>query len=177
LGESGWKYPTVTGRASYRPNPMWDLGLSASAGTYLRESAAPTVAPGHGLGDYRQTVVGGDVAFAWHHFQLWAELMAARFAIPDVGPADAVACYVEAKYKLTPQLAGAVRWGRQWYGTVDDPDSGPVRWGRNAWRLDFAATWRHSYNAQTKVQYTVHHEELAADSLAGLLAAQFTLSF
>src|SRR6185436_10163079 len=31
--------PTYSARVSYRPNQMWDLGVSASVGSYLREMA------------------------------------------------------------------------------------------------------------------------------------------
>jgi len=36
------------------------IGVSASAGSYLRPSATRTLAPGHGRGDYRQLVLGQD---------------------------------------------------------------------------------------------------------------------
>ena len=80
-----WAHPTVNGRLGWRPNPTWDFGLSASVGSYLRPFAGPTVAPGQGLGDYRQIVVGHDASFAWHHLQIWAEIYAARFEVPPSG--------------------------------------------------------------------------------------------
>jgi len=68
-----WQHPTVSGRLGWRPDEMWSFGFSASSGPYLRETAAPTLPSDHGLGDYRETVLAQDVAFAWHHLQFWAE--------------------------------------------------------------------------------------------------------
>ena len=40
-----WDHPTLTGRLGWRPNVMWNLGVSASGGSYLRPSAAPSLRP------------------------------------------------------------------------------------------------------------------------------------
>ncbi|HET7536980.1 MAG TPA: hypothetical protein VFJ90_11030, partial [Candidatus Didemnitutus sp.] len=42
-----WAHPTFSGRVGWRPNAMWNVGLSGSTGTYLDPSATPTLAPGH----------------------------------------------------------------------------------------------------------------------------------
>jgi hypothetical protein len=107
LAEKWWTYPSVAARLAYLPNAMWTLGFSASTGSYLRPSAVRTLAPGFGRGDYREILFGQDVGFAWHHWQVWAELYATRFEFPRVGDADLVAGYVEAKYKFTPQFFGS----------------------------------------------------------------------
>ena len=44
LTQIGFDYPTVSGRLGFRPNPMWNFGVSASDGAYLRPEAAPTCA-------------------------------------------------------------------------------------------------------------------------------------
>ncbi|MSU63324.1 MAG: hypothetical protein EXS31_13165 [Pedosphaera sp.] len=108
----GFDHPTFTGRVGFRPNPMWNLGFSASSGPYFRPEARPTLPSGRGIGDYREHVLGQDIRFAWHHWQLWAEVYEARFDVPHVGNADTVAYYLEAKYKFTPQLFSALRWNQ-----------------------------------------------------------------
>jgi hypothetical protein len=50
----------------------------------------------------------------------WAEFYEARFEVPNVGDADTFAYYVEAKYKFTPQLFGAVRWNQQLFNTINN---------------------------------------------------------
>lgn len=172
-----WRHPTLAARLGYRPNAMWNLGVSVSRGTYLEEAATPTLAPGTRLGDYRQEVIAHDVAFAWHHLQLWAELFAVRFTIPRVGDAELASYYVEAKYKFTPQFAGAARWNEQLYGRMTDVGGGRVRWGANVRRLDVGPLYRLSAHAQLKIQYSVQHQEGEAREFGHVLAAQLTVRF
>jgi hypothetical protein len=172
-----WTYPAAAARLGYLPNAMWNLGLSATTGTYLRPSAGPSLAAGFGRGDYRQEVLGADVAFAWRHWQVWAEIFRSRFAIPRIGDADTLAGYVEAKYKFTPQLFGAVRWNRQVFGTLSDGPRGLVHWGRDAWRVDVAPGYRLTPHVQLKLQYTLQHEAGAAPARAETVSTQFTVRF
>jgi predicted porin len=155
---------------------MWTVGLSASTGSYLRPFAEPTLARGHTLGDYRQTVVAGDAGFAWHHWQAWAEIYAARFAIPTVGNADTTAYYAELKYKFTPQFFGAVRWNQQFFADIPDR-LGPTTWGRDTWRIDFAPGYRFTPHTQLKLQYSLTRERGGPDDVTSTAAAQFTLRF
>jgi hypothetical protein len=172
-----WRDPTVSGRLGFRPTEMWNLGFSASAGTYLRPLAEPTLPPGRRLADYRETVLGQDVGFAWHQVQLWAEIYEARFAIPQVGNADTTAYYVEAKYKVTPQFFGAVRWNQQVFGTIADNAGVSTRWGRNVWRVDLGPVYRFTPHTQFKLQYSVQHESGNVAEYTHLVAGQFTVRF
>lgn len=172
-----WTYPAVAARLGYLPNAMWNLGLSATTGTYLRPSAGPTLAAGFGRGDYRQEVLGADVAFAWHHWQVWAEAFRSRYTIPRVGDADLLAGYLEAKYKFTPRFFGAVRWNRQVHGTLADGPRGPVHWGRDLWRIDVAPGYRLTPHAQLKFQYTLQNEAGARPARAETFSTQFTVRF
>lgn len=175
--EAEWRHPTVGGRLGWRPNVMWNFGLSASRGSYLQPEGSFSLPPGRGIGDYRQTVLGHDVSFAWHHFQFWAEVYAARFEIPQVGDADTVAYYLEAKYKFTPQFFGAVRWNQQVFSHLDDRTGRSLPWGRDVWRLDVAPGYRLSAHAQVKLQFSLRHENNASRALTHAIATQFTLRF
>jgi hypothetical protein len=169
-------HPTYTARIGYRPNQMWNVGWSASTGSYLRESAGRSVATGFSRGDYRQTVLAQDVSFAWHHLQLWAEVYASRFEIPNVGDADTVAYYVEAKYKFTPRWFGALRWNEQLFERI--PDRGArTRWGHNVWRVDIAPGFRFTPHTQLKFQYSLQHGDSGTRDFTRTLATQFTLRF
>lgn len=170
--EVQWQHPTVSGRLGFRPSPMWNFGVSASAGTYLRPDAADTVARGHRLGDYRQIVLGQDVGFAWHHWQVWAEFYEARFEIPTIGNADTFAWYVEAKYKFTPRLFGALRWNQQLFNRIDGE-----RWGRELWRIDGALGYRPTAHTQLKLQYSLQHDDEIPGDPGHTVAAQFTVRF
>lgn len=172
-----WQNPTVTARLGWRPDERWNLGFSASRGSYLRAEAAPALAPGSSLADYRQTVLGQDVSFAWHHLQIWAECYEARFEIPRVGNADTLAYYVEAKYKFTPQFFGAARWNEQLFSRITDSAGERVRWGRNLWRIDLAGGYRSSTHTQWKVQYSLERGRVPGRDFTHLLATQFVVRF
>jgi hypothetical protein len=173
----GFEHPTFSGRVGFRPNPMWNLGLSASTGPYFRPEAGPTLPGGRGIGDYRENVLGQDLRFAWHHWQLWAEVYEVRFEVPRVGNADTVAYYLEAKYKFTPQFFGALRWNQQLFGTVPDGLGGRAPWGHDLWRIDTALGYRFTAQTQLKLQYSLLHEASGPRDFGNLIAAQFTLRF
>jgi hypothetical protein len=137
----GFDHPTFNTRVGFRPNEVWNLGLSASAGPYLLSEAAPSLPAGRGIGDYRELVLAQDLSFAWHHLQLWAEFYEARFEVPRIGNADTLAYYLEAKYKITPQLFGALRWNQQLFGTIRHEDH-RAKWGNDIWRIDAALGYR-----------------------------------
>ena len=172
-----WRRPTFSARLGYRPNQSWNAGVSGSIGTYLNSAASGSTAAGHSLSDYRQIMLGQDVSFAWHHWELAAEVFEARFAIPGVGDADSLAYYLSAKYKFTPQLFGALRWNQHVFGTLPDGAGGSDKWGGDIWRTDAALGYRFNAHTQLKVQYSI--ERRAAD-IAGFghtFAAQFTIRF
>ena len=173
----GFQHPTLSGRLGFRPNEMWNLGVSASDGPYYLAEAQRSLPLGHSLGDYRELVLGQDLSFAWHHFQLWAECYEVRFDVPRVGNADTLAYYLEAKYKFTPQLFGAVRWNQQLFANVPDGLGGAASWGRNLWRIDTALGYRFTAHLQGKVQYSLQCENSGASDFGHLVAAQFTVRF
>jgi hypothetical protein len=177
-GRVRWSHPTVSTRVAFRPDARWDFGLSASTGPYLRASATPTLAAGHGRADYRETVLAADLSFAWHHWQLWAEVFTARFAVPRIGNADTTAYYAETKYKFTPRLSGALRWNQLLFATIPDGRGGRAAWGREGWRIDAAPAWRFTAHTQFKLQYSLIHDPVPGQSAtAHLGAAQLTVRF
>src|SRR5213080_2120821 len=175
--ESGFEPPTFSTRVGYRPNEAWNFGFSGSEGPYFRREAEPTLPPGRDIGDYREFVLGQDISFAWHHLQLWAEVYEARFEVPNVGDADTLAYYVEAKYKFTPQFFGALRWNQQLFNTISNGFGGNEHWSPDLERIDAAVTYRFTPHAQLKLQYSFQHETTAPGQDNHLLATQFTLRF
>ncbi len=177
-GDSGWEFPTFSGRLGFRPNPAWDVGVSASQGSYLTQAAAEELPAGANRDDFTQMLVGADASFAWRHLQVWAEAFHSRFGIPGVGDADVLGYYVEARVKVTPVLALAARWNQQAWGALDDSrNGGRVRWGRDLWRLDLAPTYRLSAYSQVKLQCSLSHEARRNDPWNLLWATQVTTRF
>src|SRR3984893_9206445 len=172
-----FEHPSLNARFGFRPNQMWNFGLSVSDGVYLRPEAEPTLPPGRDIGDYRELVLGQDVSFAWHHLQLWAEFYEARFEVPRVGDADTFAYYFEAKYKFTPQFFGALRWNQQLFDNVNNGTGGRVRWSEDLGRIDIAAGYRFTPHTQLKLQYNFQQETTGPRNDNHMLAAQFTVRF
>src|SRR6059036_1290046 len=175
--ETGFDHPTFSGRVGFRPNQIWNFGLSASDGPYFRPEAEQTLPPGRGIGDYREFVLGQDASFAWHHLQLWAEFYEARFEVPRVGDADTFAYYFEAKYKFTPQLFGALRWNQQLFSSISEGAGGQVRWSEDLWRIDAAAGYRLTSHIQLKLQYSFQQETSGSRDDNHLVATQLTVRF
>jgi len=172
-----WQEPTFSGRIGYRPDEMWTLGFSASEGPYLVPGAGAFLPAGEMLDQYRETVLGQDIGFAWHHLQLWAEVFEASFRIPRVGNANTQAYYIEAKYKFTPQFFGALRWNQELFSTIPTATGPGAEWSRNAWRVDIGPGYRFTAHTQMKLQYSVEYEQAASGNWGNLLAVQFTTRF
>jgi hypothetical protein len=177
ITENGFENPTFSGRVGLRPNEAWNFGFSASEGPYFRREAEPMLPPGHNIGDYREFVLGQDASFAWHHLQIWTEFYEARFQVPNVGDADTFAYYIEAKYKFTPQLFGAIRWNQQLFTTINNGYGFQEHWSPDLERIDVAATYRFTTHTQLKLQYSFQHETTAPYQDNHLLATQFTVRF
>ncbi len=172
-----WQNPTFSGRLGYVPNEMWSIGFSASAGPYLQPEAQATLPAGLGLDRFVEVVLAQDASFAWHHVQVWAEAYEARFEIPGVGNADTQAYYVEAKYKFTPQLFGALRWNQQFFSPMALPGGGSAAWSRNVTRVDAGPGFRFTPHTQLKLQCSLEHQDADIGAWSQLVAVQFTTRF
>jgi hypothetical protein len=173
----GFDHPTISARLGYRPDLAWKFGVSASEGAYFTDAVGSDLPSGTGINDYRQKVLAQDVSFAWRHWQFWAELYEARFEVPYIGNADTLGYYLEAKYKFTPQLFGALRWNQMFFGDIPNGRGGKQPWGHDTWQLDSAVTYRLTPHMQMKLQYSLQHQAEVAKAYTHLLAAQFTVRF
>lgn len=173
----GWENPTVSARLGFRPGTPWNFGVSFSEGAYLRPSAKSSLPPGTGLGDFKQYTFGSDASYAWHHWQLWGEIFLSRFEVPRVGDADALAYYVEAKYKFTPRVFGALRWNQQFFGDVKNALGANEPWDNDVWRIDTVLGYRLDRHLQAKLQYSYSHQKGPLQQGEQLVAAQVTVKF
>jgi hypothetical protein len=173
LTEVGLDNPTFSGRVGFRPNEMWNFGVSASDGAYFRPEAERTLPSGRDLDDYRELLLGQDASFAWHHLQVWAEFYEARFQVPRVGDADTFAYYLEAKYQFAPQFFGALRWNQQLFSTVGNGK----RWSPDLGRIDIAGGYRLAARTQLKLQYSFYQQTSGPGNDNHLIAAQLTVRF
>ena len=151
--------------------------MSAGEGVYFRPEAEQTLPRGRDIDDYREFLIGQDVSFAMHHLQIWAEFYEARFEVPRVGDANTFAYYLEAKYKLTPQLFAALRWNQQIFSKVDNGMGGTLRWSQDLAKIDIAAGYRFNSYMQLKMQYSFQQETTGPEDHNHIFAAQFTVRF
>jgi hypothetical protein len=177
LNSSLWDYPTVSGRVGFRPSAPWNHGLSFSLGPYLERDAQADLPPGRSISDYRQITLDYDVSYAWHRWQLWGEFFLTRYEVPNVGDADTLAYYLEAKYKITSGLYAAARWNQQVYGTVADGQGGEQTWNNDMIRIDLALGYRFTRHLQSKLQYSFGHRNASVQQGEQLVAAQVTLKW
>lgn len=168
LTQRNFDHPTFTTRLGARPSPEWSFGTSFSHGSYLLDEARRSA---------DQTTFGLDAGYQHHHWQLWGEVMYSNFEVPNVGDAECVFYYLEAKYKLTAQLFAALRWNQSFFGDVADGSGGSAAWDRDAWRVDLALGCRLSRHVQAKVQYSVGDKHGTDAEGNHLLATQLTVRF
>lgn len=178
LNDSLWRYPTLSGRVGFRPGPAWNQGLSFSIGPYLSTDAAAGLPPGKGVGDFNHITLDYDVSYAHHHWQFWGELFLSRFEVPNVGNADVLAYYIEAKYKITSGLFAAARWNQELYADINNGMGGQEPWGNDMYRIDVALGYRFTRHLQSKLQYSFGRRPAAVlQQGEQLVAAQVTVKF
>lgn len=170
-----FSHPFVAVHLALQPNHAWRFGLSAAEGPYLSPEARPF--PPRAAGDYRQFLLGQEISYARGHLQIWAEAFESRFEVPRLGTADVFSYYIEAKYQITPQLFGALRWNQEFFVSENDSAGRPVAKGNDVWRIDGALGYRFSAYTQLKLQYSLAHGDFVSDNLNSTFAAQFTVRF
>ncbi|MFT3869881.1 MAG: hypothetical protein QM715_15635 [Nibricoccus sp.] len=169
--------PALATRLGYKPNASWELGVSASTGTYLESDSRSHLPSGAQLRDYRQITTGADASFAWHHWQVWAEAFAARFEIPHQDAAEVFSWYLETRYKVTARFFCGVRLGQQLYGKIHVAPDEKIRWGRDVSSLEFAPVFRINAHLQAKAQFSLIRTEDSGRDFGHVLAGQLTLRF
>ncbi|HEX4668056.1 MAG TPA: hypothetical protein VH207_15805 [Chthoniobacterales bacterium] len=169
-------HPSVDLRVGLRPNEAWRFGVSFAEGPYLRSNARPLLTESD-FSEYRQYLIGQDISYARGHWQFWAEAFESRFEIPRLGQADIFAYYLEAKYKITPQLFGALRWNQEIFFRDEDPTGQPIAKGHDVWRIDAALGYRFTAHSQLKLQYSVARGDFVSQNIGSTFAAQFTVRF
>ncbi|MCC7032040.1 MAG: hypothetical protein IT179_04305 [Acidobacteria bacterium] len=170
VSENLWRRPTVSGRAGFRPTSAWNIGLSLSRGHYLTGDPSQTLLSGARLGDFHQTTIGQDISYAHGHLQLWSEVFWSQFDVQRVGQVQTSSYYVEGKYKLTPQLFVAARWGQQFFSDVSG-----APWDGPASRAEVAVGYRFSRRLQVKAQYGRTSEDRPVAQGPRLAALQITI--
>jgi len=191
LWNRGFNYPTFTGRAGYRPDAAWNIGVSGSSGSYISQAAydrfSTTSKAGSSIGESRQNVVGTDISYAHGPIELWSEFAWSQYEVPDakagkaVGNIGAYSYFIESKWKFMPQFWLSGRWNQQMYSNVT-PATGPgagseTSWYNNLWRADACLGFKINRFTQFKVQYSYTEEEGTVDPGQNLFAVELVIQF
>lgn len=171
---SGFDAANFAGRLGWRPSPEWNVGFSGAQGPYLRPESSEVIPPQESWRDYEQTTLGTDIAYAHGHWQLWAEIIGAKFEVPSVGSVKVLTTQAEAKYKLTATTWAALRLSQAFF---DEAPSTNTDWGLERWRIDCALGHRFSRNLQAKLQYSYSQRSGEDPEGDHLFATQLTVRF
>lgn len=177
MGDSMWASPALAARLGWRPTVPWNLGASVSRSVYLKANPE-FISPGHDREDSVQTAVGVDFSYAWRHWQVWGEVIGARFVVPAVGDADTLSYTLETSYRFSPRWVGFLRWSHQLYAPIQlSGGGGEITWGRDAWRIEAGPALRVAAHSQVKAQVGLLQERPAAENWIPSAAVQWSLRF
>lgn len=166
--EENFSLPTVTGRVGYRPNAAWAFGLSGSHGsTYLRSDAESTLLPGESRSDFDSTILGLDLRWSHHQFQVYAEVMASRANTVIAGNLDAFAYYLEGRWKLNSRFFVAARWAQEWNDDFSPAGANAIRaYTREIWQATAAVGFKVTENILMKTEYSYTGADANANTVA-----------
>ena len=193
LWNRGFNYPTFTGRAGYRPDAAWNIGVSGSSGSYISQAgygkySAPHTsgkpAAGSSISDARQTVIGTDISYAHGPLELWSEFAWSQYSIPNTTPTGtssgdvgAYSYFIESKWKFMPQFWLSGRWNQQLYSNVTQTNGIETSWYNNLWRADACLGFKINRFTQFKVQYSYTEEAGYVDPGQNLFAVELVIKF
>ncbi|TAG10362.1 MAG: hypothetical protein EAZ42_03970 [Verrucomicrobia bacterium] len=170
LDSGNFSDPTLTARLGYRPTAAWALGLSASKGAYLDESASQALPPGKDLADLQQTTLGLDLRWAHRDLILSGEVIASRFETLDAGDLECLAWFIQARWKAAPGAWLAGRFGQIHFNDARGPADVSTPWSPDVWRAEIAAGWQITPHILLKVHHSYTHttdDDSAPEHLTG----------
>lgn len=141
LGTHGPK--TLEGRVTYRFGQGLRIGASWARGSYLDEGVTPLLPAGKDRGDYRQELLGADVALEKGRLEAHGEWMLSRYDAPNVNQKlSAHGFYGEASVGLAPGLRLAARYSALLFSDLTSPRGRRMSWDADAERLEGGLVYR-----------------------------------
>lgn len=163
---NGFDDPSWTARLGYRPDAAWAFGVSGSRGPWLEDNV-----PGIDRGEFPQTALGFDARWAHRDLILTSELVLMEFRTPDAGSLRAASWFLGGRWKVSPGVWLATRFGRTVANEVEASDGTNVPWQPDVWRAELAAGWRVTPSVLLKVGYAFTQTDDGGDAgeqLAGM---------
>jgi hypothetical protein len=163
---NGFGDPSWALRLGYRPDAAWAFGVSGSRGPWLEDSV-----PGIDRGDFQQTTLGLDGRWAHGRMLVTGEVILSEFETPDAGDLRTASWFVGGRYKVSPGVWLATRFGQTFANDAKSPAGADVPWQADVWRAEIAAGWQVTPSLLLKAGYAFTHTDDGGDSgeqLAGV---------
>jgi hypothetical protein len=163
---NGFGHPSFGARLGYRPDAAWAFGLSASRGPWLEDSF-----PGADRDDLQQTLFGLDARWAHRNLVISGEVIVSGFETPAAGTLRTSSWFLGARWKVSPGVWLAARFGQTFANDADGPGRVGLPWQPDVWRSDIGIGWRVTPDVLLKAGHFFTHTKGADDSeshLAGL---------
>lgn len=169
---------TYQGRLGFRPVTDWNLGLSASSGSYLTDDS-PGLPADTRWHEPTQDAVCLDLSWAHGPLEVWSELHWNRFDIPGpVGSVAMVSYFIESKWKFAPGWWLSGRWNQQLPEQITDPATGRrTTWDNEVWRIEACVGWQVNRTASLKAGYSFADQAGPISQGRDLAAFQVILGF
>lgn len=148
------EYPTWTGRLGYRPSASVSMGFSASHGPYLTPDAESLLPNGTDIGDLPYTTLGADFRWSGGSLIFTTEVIASQYETLEDLELQNLSYYTELRWKATPSIFLATRWGQSFHNEIPAPDGELIRWSPNVWRIGASAGWRVTPDVLIKCEFS-----------------------
>lgn len=116
--------PQVSGRVAWKPTVGLVVGASAAEGPFLTERLEDTIAALSARATHRQRALGLDAEYSRGYWIVRGEMIQSRWDLPALaapridGPVEALASYVETRYRITPRIFAAARADRLTFSRI-----------------------------------------------------------
>jgi hypothetical protein len=187
----------VAARATWRPAPPVEAGLSVSRGAFLARSVTEALPPTTRPGEYVQRAIALDAEISAGYWIVRAEGLVSEWALPELGsprivrPLRSTALTIEGRYRVRPGLHVAARGDRLLFsrltGTVGaavapgtvTPPAVSLPWDAPVSRVEVGAGYALTRHVGAKIawQYNWRDGVSRPRSREGFVAAQVSAWF
>jgi hypothetical protein len=148
--------PQISGRLAVEPTTGLILGASTARGTWLSKGVAQLVNPDSNGSDFTQTAWGADAEYSRDHWLVRSEMVWSRWRLPFAVSApsgvdlDALAIWVEGRYKLTPRISAGARIDHLGFSDIKT-STAQLPWDAPVTRVETAVSYSLQRNLTARV--------------------------
>ncbi|MFC1476900.1 hypothetical protein ACFL6L_00360 [candidate division KSB1 bacterium] len=159
---NGYQY---SGRFGLRPATGLRVGVSYARAPYLLGDAGG-VPQGKSVEDYTASITGADFEYTRGYLELYSEWIREQFSYGENSGGyykkennlTVNAYFVEGKYKITPRIFAAARYGELLFSEIEDPATGAgTPWDYNISRLEAGVGYK--YTRSMVIKGVIQHNK------------------